>query len=165
MSKKILVVDDETSIREALGKVLQAEDYEVVTAENGQEAIEKIKSEKIDLLLLDLGLPVKDGWNTAIWLAQVKPLLPFIIITGRWNQREQAEKMGADALMDKPLDVPHLLQTVHELTDKPTKCLVQLAKQRHSFQYVPCDHELFIAKLRERATTPYRFPDWEKLTS
>ena len=68
MSKRILVVDDESSIREALSKVLQAEDYRVVTAENGQEAVERIKSEKIDLLLLDLGLPVKDGWDIVIWL-------------------------------------------------------------------------------------------------
>ena len=51
MTKKILVVDDESSIRDALSKVLHAEDYEVVSAENGQEAIEKL-AEKIDLLLL-----------------------------------------------------------------------------------------------------------------
>jgi DNA-binding response OmpR family regulator len=160
MSKKILVVDDESSIREALSKVLQAEDYEVVTAENGQEAIEKIKSEKIELMLLDLGLPVKDGWDIVIWLAQVNPLLPVIIITGRWNQRELAEKMGADALMDKPLDVPHLLQTIRDLTNDSMERRAQHAKQRPSFRYVPCDRELFLEKLRERATTPYRCPDW-----
>jgi DNA-binding response OmpR family regulator len=156
MSKRILVVDDETSIREALSKVLQAEDYKVVTAENGQEAIEKIKSEKIDLLLLDLGLPVKDGWDIVIWLAEVNALLPVIIITGRWNQRELAEKMGADALMDKPLDVPHLLQTIRDLTNECMERRARHAEQRPSFRYVPCDHELFLEKLREHYTTPYR---------
>jgi DNA-binding response OmpR family regulator len=161
MSKKILVVDDESSIREALSKVLQAEDYEVVTVENGQEAIERIKSEKINLLLLDLGLPVKDGWDTVIWLAQVNPLLPVIIITGRWNQRELAEKMGADALMDKPLDVPRLLQTIRKLINEPMERRAQHAKQHPSFRYVPCDHELFLEKLRERSTTPYRCPGLE----
>jgi len=161
MSKTILVVDDETSIREALSKVLQAEDYEVVTAEDGQEASKRIKSEKVDLLLLDLGLPVKDGWDTLIWLAEVNPLLPVIIITGRWNQRELAEKMGADALMDKPLDVPRLLQTIRALTNESMERRAQQVKQRRGFRYVPCDFELFLEKMRERATTPYRCPGLE----
>ena len=155
MSKKILVVDDESSIREALRKVLHAEDYEVVSAENGQEAIDKFKSEQIDLLLLDLGLPVKDGQDTMRWLAEVNPLLPVIIITGRSKQRELAEKMGADALMEKPLDVPRLLQTICELINEPVQW-----RARHStsgFQHVPCDHELFLKSLRERYTTPFTF--------
>jgi DNA-binding response OmpR family regulator len=155
MSKKILVVDDESSIREALSKVLHAEDYEVVSAENGQEAIDKFKSEQIDLLLLDLGLPVKDGQDTMRWLAEVNPLLPVIIITGRSKQRELAEKMGADALMEKPLDVPRLLQTICELINEPVQW-----RARHStsgFQHVPCDHELFLKSLRERYTTPFTF--------
>jgi CheY-like chemotaxis protein len=131
------VVDDEISIREALSKVLHGEDYEVVSAANGQEAIEQLRSEKI----LDLGLPVKDGWGTVIWLAQVNPLLPVIIITGRWNQRELAEKMGADALMDKPLDVPRLLQTIRQLMNEPMERRAQRASRRaSSFRYVPCDN-------------------------
>ena len=62
MNEKILVVDDERSIRESLSKVLRAEGYEIVLAENGQQAIEKLAQEPIDLLPLDLGLPGKDGW-------------------------------------------------------------------------------------------------------
>ena len=157
MTKTILVVDDESSIRDALSKVLHAEDYEVVSAENGLEAIEKFGAEKIDLLLLDLGLPVKDGWDTLKWLAEVNPLLPVIIITGRWQQRELAEKAGADALMDKPLNVPCLLQTIRELVDEPVECRAQRAKNRTSgFRHVSCDHELFIKGLNDRFTTPYK---------
>jgi DNA-binding response OmpR family regulator len=155
MCKKILVVDDESAIREALSKVLHAEGYEVVTAENGQVAIEKFKSEKMDLVLLDLGLPVKDGRDTMVWLAQVNPLVPVIIITGRWDQRELAEKMGVDALMDKPLDVPLLLETIREIVNGPMEW-----RARHSasgFQHVPCDHELFLKSLRERYTAPFIF--------
>jgi DNA-binding response OmpR family regulator len=159
MSKKILVVDDESSIREALNKVLHAEDYEVVSAENGQEAIEKFKSEKIDLVLLDLGLPVKDGRDTVIWLAEVNPFLPVVIITGRNNQSELAEKLGADALMEKPLDVPRLLQTIRELINEPMENRTHHARQRASrFRYVPCDNELYLEKLRERSATPYLCP-------
>ena len=66
MSTKILVVDDEQTIRESLAKILRAEGYEIVLAENGQEAIEKLVQESFNLLLLDLGLPVKDGWDIVI---------------------------------------------------------------------------------------------------
>lgn len=156
MTKKILVVDDESSIREALSKVLHAEDYEVVSAENGQEAIEKFGAEKIDLLLLDLGLPVKDGWGTLEWLARVNPLLPIIIITGRHAQRELAEKAGADALMEKPLNVPRLLQTIRELINEPMERRAQRASNRASgFRYISCDNELFRKMLRKQFTTPY----------
>ena len=159
MTKKILVVDDECSIREALSKVLHAEDYEVVSAENGQEAIEKFGQEKIDLLLLDLGMPVKDGWGTVIWLTQVNPLLPIIIITGRQAQRELAEKMGADALMEKPLNVPRLLQTIRELLSEPMKIRAQRASNRASgFRYVSCDNKLFGEMLHKQFTTPYPCP-------
>jgi CheY-like chemotaxis protein len=159
MTKRILVVDDESSIREALSKVLHAEDYEVVSAENGQEAIEKFGQEKIDLLLLDLGLPVKDGWETLEWLAGVNPLLPIIIITGRHAQRELAERAGADALMEKPLDVPRLLQTIRELVAEPMERLAERASQRTpGFRYVSCDRELFRELLHKQFTTPYPCP-------
>lgn len=159
MSRKILVVDDESSIREALSKVLHAEDYAVVTAENGQEAIEKFKLEKIDLVLLDLALPVKDSRDAMIWMAQVNPLLPVVIITGRSNQRQLAENLGADALMEKPLDVPRLLQTIRELLNEPIECRARRSNQRPSgFRFVPCDNALFLEELRERFTNPYRYP-------
>ena len=160
ITKRILVVDDESSIREALSKVLHAEDYEVVTAASGQEAIAKFGADKIDLLLLDLGLPVKDGWGTLKWLARVNPLLPIVFITGRSNQRELAEQAGADALMEKPLDVPHLLQTIHELMQEPPEQRAQRASHRAAgFRYVPCDDELFRKSLGERFISPYPLSD------
>src|SRR5437899_7569161 len=118
MTKRILVVDDERSIRESLRKILRVENYEIVLAENGQEAIEKHGAERIDLLILDLNMPVKNGWATLETLAGINPLLPVVIITGRSKQRAPAETAGADALMEKPLDVPLLLQRIRELMDE-----------------------------------------------
>ena len=159
MKQTVLVVDDDAPIRESLRKVLQGVDYEIISAANGQEAIEKLRSEKIDLMLLDLGLPVKEGWGTVIWLAQVNPCLPVIIITGRWNQRELAKKMGADALMDKPLDVPLLLQTICEFINEPMERRAQRASRRaSSFRYVPCDDQVLTEMPREPLTTPYLRP-------
>jgi DNA-binding response OmpR family regulator len=158
-TKKILLVDDEHSIREGLSKILGAENYEVVLAENGQQAIEKHGAERIDLLLLDLNLPVKDGWATLKWLAEINPLLPVIIITGRFNQRVLAEQAGADALMEKPLDVPLLLQTIRELMAETPEGRAQRASNRPSgFRYTACDSDQFCEMLLERFTTPYPWP-------
>ena len=101
-------MDDEKSIRESLGKVLRTEGYEVVLGEDGEEAIQKLIQEPIDILVLDIGLPVKDGWAALRWLAQVNPLFPVILITGRWKQAELAEAAGVDVLMEKPLNVPNV---------------------------------------------------------
>ena len=128
MTKRILLVDDERSIRESLSKILGAENYEVVLAENGHEAIEKHGAQRIDLLILDLNMPVKNGWDTLDWLVKIDPVLPVVIITGRSNQRALAEAAGADALMEKPLDVPLLLQTIRELMDEPMESVRAKAK-------------------------------------
>jgi len=126
--KRILLVDDERSIRESLSKILGAENYEVVLAENGHEAIEKHGAQRIDLLILDLNMPVKNGWDTLDWLVKIDPVLPVVIITGRSNQRALAETAGADALMEKPLDVSLLLQTIRELMDEPKLNMTVVAR-------------------------------------
>ena len=128
MIKRILLVDDERSIRESLSKILGAENYEVVLAENGHEAIEKYGAQRIDLLILDLNMPVKNGWDTLEWLVKIDPVLPVVIITGRSDQRALAETAGADALMEKPLDVPLLLQTIRELMDEPKLNMTVVAR-------------------------------------
>jgi DNA-binding NtrC family response regulator len=154
MTKRILLVDDERSIRESLSKILRAENYEVVLAETSQEAIENHGAERIDLLILDL-TPVQN-WASLEWLVAVHPHSPVVIITGRSNQGALAQTAGADALMEKPLDVPLLLQTIRQLIDKPMEKRAQRASNRASrFRYVPCDAELFREVLLKRFTTPY----------
>jgi DNA-binding NtrC family response regulator len=138
MGKTILVMDGDSSIRIALSKVLHKENYEVVSAGNSREAVEKFELRQIDLALIDLGLPVKDGWHTLEWLSRVNPLLPVVIITGRTHQRESAQKMGAVAIMEKPLNVPRLLQLIRDLTNEP----VEHHPWRESgFELVPGDQE------------------------
>ncbi|HEV2437527.1 MAG TPA: response regulator [Verrucomicrobiae bacterium] len=152
MPGKILIVDDEKSIRESLSKVLRTEGYDVVLAETGQQAIDKMIQEPIDLLLLDLGLPVKDGWGTLRWLAQVNPLFPVIVITGRWKQAELAEAAGVDVLMEKPLNMPLLLQNISELLQESAEA----RGRKRGFRCVPCDVQAFCEQLWKRFTTPYR---------
>jgi len=160
MTKRVLLVDDERSIRESLSKILRAENYEVVLAENGQEAIEKHSAERIDLLILDINMPVKNGWATLEWLVEITPLLPVVIITGRSNQRALAETAGADALMEKPLDVPLLLQTVRELMDEPMESRARRASHRASgSRYMPSDNQPFDEMLLKCCMTPSPLPE------
>ena len=163
MTKRILLVDDDRSIRESLSKILRAENYEVVLGENGQEAIENQGAERIDLLILDFdpdASGVTNAWATSLErLVGINPVLPVVIITGRSNQRALAETAGADALMEKPLDVPLLLQTICELLTEPMESRARRANNRaSSFRYVPCDNELFRKMMLKRHDTPYPFP-------
>lgn len=140
MTKRILVVDDELSIRASLSKILRGEDYEVVLAENGEAAIEIHGAERIDVLILDLNMPIKSGWATLEWLAEINPLLPIVIITGRSDQSALAQAAGADALMEKPLNVPLLLKTIREWVNEPIENRAERASKRRSgFRFMPSD--------------------------
>ncbi|MBI4664235.1 MAG: response regulator [Verrucomicrobia bacterium] len=159
MTKRILLVEDERSIRESLSKILRGGDYEVLVAENGLQAIEKHGADRIDLLLLDINLPIKDGWDVLQWLAEVNPLLPIVIITARSDQRAVAEAAGADILMEKPLDVPVLLQSIRDLLNEPIESRAQHASSHAaSFRYVPCDHPIFHEMRFKRFTIPIPGP-------
>ena len=114
VKKKILVVDDNPQIRQSLQKVLRAEGYEVVLAEEGREGIEKFDMEQIDLLLLDVSLPDISGWEVFGAVTSRNPFVPIIIITGRNEQHQLAVLSGVGALVEKPLNVPKLLQTIVE---------------------------------------------------
>jgi DNA-binding NtrC family response regulator len=112
---RIMVLDDDEQIRKALLKILRVEGYEVILAGQAGEALDKLERQSIDLLLLDLNLPNKSGWDVFERVTSINPLLPVIIITGKEKQSELAVAAGVGALMQKPLDVPLLLKTIAEL--------------------------------------------------
>ncbi len=137
-NKRILVVDDDLSIRESLRKVLLAEGYDVALAADDREAVQKFAAEKTDLVLLDLNLPVTSGWDTFGTLTSQDPLLPIIIITGRQNQQELAAAAGISALMVKPLNVAQLLQHIADLlAEDPHMRLKRLVGLTQSLRYTP----------------------------
>jgi DNA-binding response OmpR family regulator len=110
--KKILLADDDASIRQTLGQVLTLEQYEVVFAATGREAAAEFIADLPDLVLLDLNMPDRDGWDAFDLMYNTHPSVPVIIITAMSRQYERAADLGVDALMEKPLDIPLLLETI-----------------------------------------------------
>jgi two-component system response regulator (stage 0 sporulation protein F) len=151
MKKKILLVDDDPGVRRMLQRVLEEEDYFVVPAANGLEALECAQAWSPDLALLDLSLPVQDGWDTLGRLTAGDPLLPVIIITARPNQLFLALAWGAGALMEKPLDLPKLLRTIRDLLAAPAEGrLARLAGKPTEFHYLPPRARQTVAEAEER---------------
>ena len=136
--KRILLVDDDPTVRDSLNDVLVSEGYVVIAAENGQQALDLVDKSSVDLVLLDLNMPVKNGWDTFERLTAEHPLLPIIIATARPNQLFTALNSGVGALMEKPMDIPTLLRTMDKLlAESSDKRLARLAGQNPEFHYEP----------------------------
>ena len=134
--KRILLVDDDPAVRDSLNDVLASEGYFVVPAENGQQALDLATQFPVDLVLLDLNMPVKNGWDTFERLTAEHPLVPVIIVTARPNQFFTALGAGAGALLEKPMDIPTLLKTVERLlAETAEQCLARLAGKETEFHY------------------------------
>ena len=136
--KRILLVDDDPTVRDSLRDVLVAEGYFVLPAEDGQQALNVVGNFEVDLVLLDLNMPVKNGWDTFAQLTSENPCLPIIIITARPNQWFTALGAGVGALMEKPMDIPALLQTMTALLAEPAELrLARLTGEHTDFRYLP----------------------------
>jgi DNA-binding response OmpR family regulator len=118
MKKTILVVEDDISVRESVENVLRAAGYDPVLAAGGSEAIIKFESAPIDLVLMDIGLPNQNGWQTCRHLALNHANVPIIVMTGQPGQFKAALAAGVAALMEKPLDAQELLGTIQSLLKK-----------------------------------------------
>ena len=113
MPKKILIVEDEANIRELLRLYLEREGYTVIEAENGVEGIKQWKSEKPDMLLLDVMMPVMDGWTVCKEI-RAESDVPIIMLTakGETADRVSGLEMGADDYIVKPLEMPEVIARV-----------------------------------------------------
>jgi len=134
----ILLVDDDPSVREMVGRVLAGEGYLVLCAANGAEALAIATANRIDLVLLDLHMPGQSGWDTFADLTSQNPLVAVIIITARSNQFFTSLAAGAGALLEKPLDFPTLLRTVRALLAESAEArLARLVGHDSAFHYQP----------------------------
>lgn len=117
---KILIIDDERSIRRALKEILEFENFEVDEAENGKEGLEKALAENYDIIFCDIKMPLMDGMEVLAAFQKEKVESPVIMISGHGNidTAVQAIKNGAFDFIEKPLDLNRILVTVRNAGDR-----------------------------------------------
>lgn len=116
----ILIVDDETSIRRTLREILEYEKYVVDEAEDGEEALEKLRAGSYDIVLLDVKMPKRDGLEVLTIATEEMPEVPIVMISGHGNIETavEATKAGAYDFVEKPPDLNRLLVTLRNAMDK-----------------------------------------------
>jgi DNA-binding NtrC family response regulator len=115
----ILIIEDKESMRAMLKQTLEGEGYEVMTAQDGAEGIKRLSDERIGLVLTDLKLPKKDGFDVLKAAKQENPILPVIVMTafGTIETAVKAVKEGAYDFLTKPFDTEHLLVLIKRALD------------------------------------------------
>jgi DNA-binding response OmpR family regulator len=119
MPIKVLVVEDDDVIRQLITVNLELEGFDVVTAVDGQDALDKVLEVKPDVVTLDVMMPRLDGWETATQLranpdtAHVKVVL--LSARAQETDLQHGEKIGVDAYLTKPFDPDELIETVKRL--------------------------------------------------
>ena len=115
MARRILVVDDELDIRMVLEEILRGQGFEVFTAGNGQEALNKLDKESYDLMVLDIMMPVMDGHEVMEKLpVEIREKMPVIMLTAKSTDDDVMDgyKKGADYYLVKPFDNVTLVNAI-----------------------------------------------------
>lgn len=114
MPKKILIVEDDNNIRELLRLYLEREGYAISEAENGAVGVSKWKAESPDLILLDVMMPVMDGWQVCREIRESGAAMPIIMITAKGETMDKVTglELGADDYIVKPLEMREVIARV-----------------------------------------------------
>jgi DNA-binding response OmpR family regulator len=119
LARRVLVVDDDPDILDALSEILEAEGYDVQRARNGREALQRLEQGLPDLVLLDLMMPVMDGWEFARSLDPgARP--PIIVLSADRNVSAKAKEIGALGWLAKPFELSDLLAAVRSVVPVET---------------------------------------------
>jgi two-component system chemotaxis response regulator CheY len=112
---RVLIVDDDDELSEVLRQALRESGYAVATVRHGAAALELIGQIQPDLILLDLRMPVMDGWSFVTQYRRGhKDGGRIVLLTGHPNAREISQDLGADACVEKPFELIQLLSTVEQ---------------------------------------------------
>jgi CheY-like chemotaxis protein len=122
MGKKILLADDSLTIQKVVELTFSDSDYDLTCVSNGQKALERLAQERPDLILADVVMPEKNGYEVceAIKGNSATARIPVVLLSGTFEpfDRERAERIGADAIVSKPFDSQQLLAQVEALLDR-----------------------------------------------
>ena len=117
MPNHILVVDDDPDIRATVSEILDLEGCDVAAASNGREALEQIASSPPCVVLLDMRMPVLDGWGVARELRARGVGVPIIVMTAAQDAGRWAREIEADAVLPKPFELDELIGVVSRFAD------------------------------------------------
>lgn len=114
---KILVVEDDKHVRKLMNAVLKREGYEVLTAENGIQALEVLEVQHIDLIILDIMMPGMDGYEFAEELRNANNMIPILMATAKHlpEDKKKGFHLGTDDYMTKPVDTEEMLLRIQAL--------------------------------------------------
>jgi CheY-like chemotaxis protein len=117
VARRVLVVDDDAAIRQFIQMALEGNGYEVTTAEDGKEALDSLRDAPPRVILLDMRMPVMDGWAfTRAYRLTPPPHAPIVVLTAARDAAEYAGDVDADAFLAKPFNLRELLGLVDRLS-------------------------------------------------
>lgn len=136
--KKVLIIEDNTDVRENLAEILELSNYQPITAENGKTGVEKALQESPDLILCDVMMPELDGFGVLHILSKNQKTadIPFIFLTAKAEKEDfrRGMSLGADDYITKPFDDVALLQTVETRLQKSERLRVASAQTSGSLE-------------------------------
>lgn len=130
MKEKILIVDDEERMRKLIAAYLLKEGYEVFEAENGVQALNMFKSQSIHLIILDIMMPVMDGWTVCKEIRKTSDI-PIIFLTAKGEDEDKllGFELGTDHYVTKPFNMKLLIARVKSLINRVYKAEAKLKKE------------------------------------
>ena len=128
---KILLVDDEEDFTDALSKRLEARNLKVKTVNRGEDAVQMVDEHSFDVIILDLAMPGMDGLETLQKIKANHPNAEIIILTGHASVENsvKAMKIGAEDLLEKPVDITNLLNKIEKAHKKRVVVLQKKSKE------------------------------------
>ncbi len=160
----LLLADADAFVRQTLSGFLQERGFTTLLADHEAAAVELLETNDIGLCVLDTNLGKHSGWKTFSRLVRVKPLVPAIVTTTEGGQQARAVELGADVLLEKPLEYGEVLCIIQELLAQPTeKRLHRVCTVGAFTHYVPRSYEVSLRTLQERYTTPLAMPELDEV--
>ncbi len=140
--KKILIAEDDSSIREGLADAITADGHTVIAAANGEEAVALFLEHAPDLLLLDIMMPLKNGYDVCRIIREKNKQVPILMLTAKTEEIDQVLglELGADDYIKKPFRVRELLARIHAAlrrVDAFATSEPQAPKKTHTFAFGP----------------------------
>ena len=144
MAVSVLIVEDDRNIAELLQLYLEKEGYAVITAEDGGKGLEKFRTIKPDLVLLDVMMPVMDGWAVCKAI-RAESQVPIIMLTakGETDDKVSGLKSGADDYITKPFEIKEVLARIEAVLRRTTGVTTEKKSRRLTFDKMTIDMDSF----------------------